>query len=66
MHLLFKYSLIEILKQYSYEQVEEYLLSDYTEQYEEYDGRCGPARPVEVLEDRGDAVIGEDDEHGRE
>jgi hypothetical protein len=66
MHLLFKYSLIKILKQYSNEQVEQYLLSDYTEQYEEYDGRCGPARPVEVLEDRGDAVIGEDDEHGRE
>jgi hypothetical protein len=38
MHLLFKYPLIEILKQYSNEQVEEYLLSDYAEQYEEYDG----------------------------
>ncbi len=66
MHLLLEDSLIEILKQDSNEKVEQDLLSYNAQQYEENDWRGGTAGPIEVLENRGDSVVSQYYEDGRE
>ena len=60
---LFEDTLIEVLQQDSDEQVEQDLLPDYHQRYKEQDGCDRSNRAIVVVEDGGDAVIGQHDEN---
>ena len=62
MHLLFEDTFIEILQQDGNEQVEQDFLSDYHQRYKEQNSSEGAYRAIIVVEDGGDAVIGQHDE----
>jgi len=62
MHLLFEDTFIKVLQQDGNEQIEQDLLSDYHQRYEEQYSSEGSDRAIIVVENGGDAVIGQHDE----
>jgi hypothetical protein len=62
MHLLFEDTLIKVLQQDGNEQIKQDLLSDYHQRYKEQNSSEGANRAIIVVEDGGDAIIGQHDE----